>query len=107
MDARAKHEFCGLSRYIAEVLLIVQVVGFVVILSGSSLYNELIRVCMPNTAVSDETEVEVILNSLCSGISLSIPLLRYNASTGYTQLIKCAVKMQVSMNCEHFLHRTT
>lgn len=39
----------------------VQVVGFVVILSGSSLYNELIRICLPDTAVADETDIEVSL----------------------------------------------
>lgn len=42
---------------------ILQVVGFLVILSGSSLYNELIRVCLPNTAVTDETaEAEVSIS---------------------------------------------
>ena len=40
-----------------------QVVGFLVILSGSSLYNELIRICLPNTALTDETtEAEVRLS---------------------------------------------
>ena len=33
--------------------------GFLVILSGSSLYNELIRSCLPKSAVSDDLSAEV------------------------------------------------
>lgn len=40
-----------------------QVLGFLVILSGSSLYNELIRSCLPKSAVSDELSAEVWLRS--------------------------------------------
>jgi len=51
--------FLEMIETVQSILHAVQVVGFLVILAGSGLYNEVIRLCLPENAVEDEASLQV------------------------------------------------
>ena len=60
MDGQRSHRGSGKRWRLHRYCLVLQVVGFVVLVSGTSLYNELIRSCLPTVYESTvDSDLEV------------------------------------------------
>ena len=73
MDRQTSHRGSGVHWRLHQHCMVLQVVGFVVLVSGTSLYNELIRSCLPTVYESTvDSDLEVSPASWSSGEHMRI-----------------------------------